>query len=284
MAAMDSEDPPPPLVVLEPAPQTAAVIFASPHSGAHYPPEFLVASRLTPHTLRRSEDFCVDRLFSAAPSRGAPLISATFPRAYCDPNREPWELDPSMFEDPLPAWVTTSSVRIGAGLGTIPRIVASGEAIYDHKLRFAEAEARIRLCWEPYHQALRELLDRTRANFGRCLLVDCHSMPSMTGGATPDIVLGDAHGTSCAGIITRQTEEFLRLRGYSLRRNDPYAGGFVTRHYGRPRDQVHGLQIEIARRLYMDEHRMEPHGGFRSLQRDLSDLVTYMTSDGFLPS
>ena len=267
-----------PVVVQRPLTQTAPVIFASPHSGRHYPADFLAAARLDPLNLRRSEDCFVDDLFAAAPGHGAPLLTATFPRAFCDANREAWELDPTMFADPLPAWVNTTSSRVGAGLGTIARVVASGEAIYRGKLPFAEAERRVNDYWQPFHDTLLAMIDGTRAVFGGCLLVDCHSMPSQghgtRAGARPaDFVLGDAHGTSCDGRATRFVERALHDLGYTVRRNDPYAGGFITRHYGRPRQNVHALQIEISRDLYMDEARIEPLERFASIQHDLTMLI-----------
>ena len=184
----------PPYVIASPVVQTAPLVFASPHSGRNYLPEFLESARLDAMALRRSEDSFVDELFGAAPRHGAPLLAATFPRAYCDPNREMWELDPAMFDDDLPAWVNTTSARVGAGLGTIARVVASGESIYRRKLRFIDAERRVLGCWAPYHDALGQLLAATRARFGGCVLIDCHSMPahgaaSGRGGA-PDFVLG----------------------------------------------------------------------------------------------
>ena len=245
-----------PVMVLRPARQTVPVIFASPHSGRAYPSDFLAAARLDPLNLRRSEDGFVDELFSAAPDCGAPLLAATFPRAFCDANREPWELDPAMFADPLPSWVNTTSARVGAGLGTIARIVASGETIYRGKLSFAEAERRVRLFWRPFHETLEALIAGTRAMFGGCLLVDCHSMPSHGGARTAgkaDFVLGDAHGTTCNPLLTSFIEQKLTALGYIVRRNDPYAGGYITRHYGRPREHVNVVQLEIARELYMDE-------------------------------
>ena len=263
-----------PIALVQPARQTAPVVLASPHSGRDYPPEFVASARLDPTALRRSEDGFVDQLFASGPGQGVPLLAATFPRAFCDPNREAWELDPAMFEGALPSWVNTTSPRVGAGLGTIARVVASGEAIYRRKLRFDEAEERIRACWQPYHDALTGLIAATRREFGACLLVDCHSMPG--GGspaAGPDFVLGDAHGTACAPAVTRLVEATLGSMGYDVRRNDPYAGGYVTRHYGRPREGVHALQIEIARGLYMDETRMEKLPRFAAVQADLSALV-----------
>ena len=269
-----------------PAKPLSPVIFASPHSGRDYPAAFIAAARLDPLALRRSEDSFVDELFGAAPELGAPLLVANFPRAYCDANREPWELDPGMFDAPLPDWVNSASPRVGAGLGTIARVVANGEGIYRRKLPFAEAEARIRLCWQPYHAALAALIAETRQQFGHCLLIDCHSMPTHPGhhGTPPDMVLGDAHGTTCAPKATRLIESTLIGFGYRVQRNDPYAGGYITRHYGRPREGVHVLQLEVARPLYMDEARIEPHIGMPRLRSDLGRLIgaLVVTQWGFL--
>jgi N-formylglutamate deformylase len=263
---------------MRPARQTMPLVFASPHSGTNYSADFLAGARLDPLALRRSEDSFVDELFAAAPAHGAPLLTATFPRVFCDANREPWELDPGMFDGPLPAWVNSASPRVGAGLGTIARVVATGEPVYRGKLPFAEAEARVRDCWQPYHAALAALIEETRARFGCCLLVDCHSMPTHPahGAAPADMVLGDAHGTSCAPRATRLVEEALTTLGYRVRRNDPYAGGYVTRHYGAPREGIHALQVEIARRLYMDEARVQRAPGLAGLQRDLGHLMTVL--------
>jgi N-formylglutamate amidohydrolase len=267
--------PTPGVRLLRPARAAGPVIFASPHSGRDYPAEFVAAARLDATALRRSEDSFVDELFAAAPELGAPLLLADFPRAYCDANREPWELDPGMFDAPLPNWVNSASPRVGAGLGTIARVVASGEPIYRHKLPFAEAEARIRQCWQPYHAALASLIAETRDAFGCCLLIDCHSMPSHPAQRDhgPAMVLGDAHGTSCAPRAVRVVETILGGLGYAVQRNDPYAGGYVTRHYGRPREGVHALQIEIARHLYMDEALIAPNAGMARLKADIGRLV-----------
>jgi N-formylglutamate amidohydrolase len=270
--------PPDPVVVRRPSQQTVPIVFASPHSGRCYPDELLAASRLDALSLRRSEDSFVDELFAAAPDHGAPLVAATFPRAWCDVNRESWELDQAMFADRLPGWVNTTSARVGAGLGTIARVVASGEAIYRGKLSFADAEQRIRTCWQPFHDALEGLVAGTQAAFGGCLLVDCHSMPthghvSRSGMKAADFVLGDAHGTACSSMVTRLVEELLVAQGFSVRRNDPYAGGYITRHYGRPREGVQALQIEIARDLYMDEARIERLAGFAAVQSAVTRLV-----------
>lgn len=274
---MDHPLPTHPYIITAPRLQTTPVVFASPHSGRLYQPDFLASARLDALGLRRSEDCFVDELFAGVVDQGAPLLAATFPRAFCDPNREAWELDPAMFDGPLPGWVNTTSARVGAGLGTIARIVASGESIYRGKLRFAEAEGRIQACWMPYHEALAAMLGATAARFGACLLVDCHSMPHQPRTGAPDFVLGDAHGTSCAPAITRFVEASLTQMGFAVRRNDPYAGGYVTRHYGRPRDGTHALQIEISRGLYMDETRLERLDRFSMVQTQLLQVTAALT-------
>ena len=264
----------PPFLIAHSQAHSIPLVVASPHSGRRYAPDFLQSARLTPLDLRRSEDSFVEELFSGAVEHGAPLLSAQFPRAYCDPNREAWELDPGMFADALPDWVNTTSPRVGAGLGTIARVVTSGEAIYRGKLRFAEAEFRVQHCWQPYHDALAGLIAEARSRFGCCLLIDCHSMPAGAGRfGGPDFVLGDAHGTACMPQVTALVEQALAGFGFDVRRNDPYAGGYVTRHYGRPRDGVHALQIEVARRLYMDEATLQRSAGFEPLREKIDALL-----------
>ncbi|WP_431305792.1 N-formylglutamate amidohydrolase [Sediminicoccus sp. BL-A-41-H5] len=258
-----------------PVHHVAPLVFVSAHSGRDYPEEFLAAARLDATALRKSEDAFVEELFAAAPALGAPLLAARFPRAWCDANREAWELDPGMFDEPLPDWVNSASPRVGAGLGTIARVVANGEAIYRRRLSFQEAERRVRLSWEPFHATLAALVAETRERFGTCLLVDCHSMPSgvASNGEAPEFVLGDAHGSACAPRATRAIEALLQARGRRVRRNDPYAGGYITRHYGRPRENIHAIQIEMARHLYMDEARVERAPGFAGFQAEISALV-----------
>ncbi len=259
---------------------TLPLVLASPHSGADYPDEFLASSRLDPLTLRRSEDSFVDEIFAAAPELGAPLVAARFPRAYLDVNREPWELDPTMFADALPNYINIRSPRVRMGLGTIARVVASGEEIYARKLRFAEARTRVETLYHPYHQALRKLVLDTEAAFGGCLLIDCHSMPSAAseaGGQGPaDIVLGDCHGTACAPEIIEAARSFLMRRSFAVALNTPYAGGFTTVHYGNPRRNRHALQIEINRALYMDERRVRRKPELALLAAEMKALIVHL--------
>jgi N-formylglutamate amidohydrolase len=268
------------LELREPAVRTLPLVLASPHSGSEYPADFIAASRLDPLSLRRSEDSFVDELFAAAPGLGAPLLAARFPRAYLDVNREAWELDPGMFCDTLPRFVNAASPRVRMGLGTIARIVASGEEIYARKLSFAEARGRIDTLYQPYHATLRRLVEETRTVFGGYLLVDCHSMPSAAGIAcgsvNADIVLGDCHGVACASRILETARRFLVERGFAVAINAPYAGGFTTDHYGRPFLGRHALQIEINRGLYMDERRFCRKPAFDRLAAELTSLVRHL--------
>ena len=256
------------------------MVFASPHSGNVYPASFQAASRLDPVRLRGSEDAFIDEIFAAAPRLGAPLLSALFPRAFLDPNREPFELDPDMFDGPLPDYVNTDSPRVRAGLGTVARVVTNGEEIYQGPIPFGEVRARIEHLYEPYHRALSDLITDARERFGTCLLVDCHSMPSVGGPMDQDqglgrvdMVLGDCHGTACSAEVIRRVETTLKNLGYVVTRNTPYAGGYTTRHYGRPKENVHAIQIEINRRLYMDETRMERAPDMGRLTGHISELI-----------
>ena len=265
----------PAFFLLRPARQTAPVVLTSPHSGRCYTADFLAASRLDPLALRRSEDSFVEEIHGAAPALGAPLLAANFPRAWCDVNREPWELDPAMFADPLPDYVNATSPRVAAGLGTVPRVVGSGEVIYGDKLRFAEARTRIATCWQPFHDALRGLIEETLARFGCCLVLDCHSMPSSAsrGLFRPGMILGDGHGTSCTPAVTAFMQRELGRLGFQTRRNDPYAGGYITRHYGRPREGVQVVQLELGRELYMDEANFRKSNNFNALHRHMTQFL-----------
>lgn len=252
------------------------LIFASPHSGRVYPLEMMAASALDSDEIRRSEDAFVDELITGAAAYGAAVLTNRFARAYVDVNREPYELDQGMFEDELPAFAIARSARVAAGLGAIARIVADGQEIYTRKLTFAEARARIEAVHTPYHAALTKLIHDAKATHGRAIVIDWHSMPSAAGrsGLTKgaDFVLGDRFGQACAAPVVELVERTLRGCGYRVARNNPYAGGFTTEHYGRPGNGVHALQIEIDRALYLDEATLAANSGFERLKSDLDRL------------
>ncbi|CDZ48616.1 N-formylglutamate amidohydrolase [Neorhizobium galegae] len=266
--------------VREPATQTIPFVFNSPHSGSFYPPAFLAESDLDSLAIRRSADHYVDELFADAPELGAPLLLAHFPRAYLDVNREPYELDPRMFDGPLPPFVNIGSMRVAGGLGTIPRIVAENMEIYRRRLPVNEAMSRIETIYKPYHACLRKLIARTHARFGLAILIDCHSMPGnirLSGSdVRPDFIIGDRYGTSASAELSRAAMQFLDGMGFSAVRNKPYAGGFITEHYGRPVRGLHALQIEINRALYVDEMTLARRPEFPMVAAALSTFMRQM--------
>jgi N-formylglutamate amidohydrolase len=276
----------PPFIVVRPPQLRVPLIFNSPHSGRVYPSAFLAASRLDSLTLRRSEDAYVEELFAAVAEIGAPLLYAHFPRAYLDVNREPYELDPALFRDGLPHYANTQSVRVVGGLGTIARIVSESDEIYREPLLVGAALERINRLYAPYHDTLRALLTESQREFGLAVLIDCHSMPSHPiteqGGGRPDFVLGDRFGTSCSPELTRLAASQLKALGYVVALNKPYAGGYITEHYGRPQKGRHALQIEINRALYMDETNFEKSEGFERLRSDLLTMVQALAA--YVPS
>lgn len=291
----------PPFDVLEPAALGCPLVFSSPHSGDVYPRRFLDRTRLTSAQLRRSEDAFVDILFGGVCGLGAPLIRARFPRSYLDLNREPYELDPRMFDGRVPVFANTRSMRVAGGLGTIPRVIGQGQEIYAARLPVEEATGRIEKLYKPYHARLHGLVARAQQNFGVAVLVDCHSMPSgpspagaipagplfagqaRSAGATEakpkaDFVIGDRHGTSCATVLVDIVEAKLRDLGYVVHRNKPYAGGFITEHYGNPAANCHAMQIEVSRALYMDEQNVSRSARFGEIRAALTEVAAALVA------
>jgi N-formylglutamate amidohydrolase len=271
-----------PFEAIEPARCRAPLLFNSPHSGCVYPRDFLAASRLDLATLRRSEDSFVDELIGGVVARGYPLVRAHFPRCYVDVNREPYELDPRMFEGRLPSFANTRSMRVAGGLGTLARVVGDAQEIYDQRIAVSEALRRIDDLYKPYHRLLRRLFMRLHRDFGAAMLIDCHSMPSATGSRDErprsDFVLGDRYGTSCMPIVVETIEAALRGFGYGVSRNKPYAGGFITEHYGNPAAGLHAIQLEVNRALYMDERRYEQAPTFALVAGEFEILADRLAS------
>ena len=276
-----TEGPAAPYRLTLPAARATAVVFASPHSGRAYPPAFLARAALDARAIRSSEDAFVDELFAAAPLCGAPLLAAEAPRAYVDVNRAADELDPALIEGVRRAG---HNPRVSSGLGVIPRVVAGGRAIHRGRLTLAEAQARIRGHWEPYHDALRRLMEESRSAFGEAILIDCHSMPheAVDGGRAgrPDVVLGDRFGAAAApGLVERVETAFARA-GLKVARNAPFAGAYVAQAYGRPRQGSHAIQVEIDRALYMDEARIERRPDFDAFRGVISSVVSEICALG----
>lgn len=267
-----------PLSLAVPSGPGAPIVFASPHSGNLYPRNMVDALCVPLIDVRRTEDAFVDELFASAPRHGAVLLSARYARSVVDLNRDPHELDAAMFFDGPPRPCALPTPRVEAGLGCLPRVGAKGEAIYARLLYRAEGEQRLAGVHDVYHGRLSTLLDDLRGEHGHALLVDCHSMPSQQPGRRnlTDIVLGDRFGSSCDPRLMSRLERVFRNHGLTVARNAPYAGGYTTRRYGRPKRGVHAVQIEVNRGLYMDEQQVTRSGGFARLRPVMDAVVQEM--------
>jgi N-formylglutamate amidohydrolase len=267
--------------VIQHGPAAAAVplVLDSPHSGRDFPADFDAA--VSEFDLREGEDCFVDELYLPATELGVPLLAALFPRTYLDPNRHHGDIDLELIEGGH--WphehVPSGKSRIGKAL--VWRTLDDGRSIYSRKLRVAEVVARIERCHAPYHARLRALLDETHRRFGAVYHVNCHSMPAVGGKQgeggegvpRADFVLGDRDGTSCDPAFTEFVRATLAARGYQVAVNDPYKGVELVRAYSNPAAGRHSLQVEINKRLYMDEASRTKHEGFARLQADLTRLV-----------
>jgi N-formylglutamate deformylase len=261
---------------------TTPLVLDSPHSGVNYPEDFGHACE--PGALRQAEDTHVEKLYDFAPALGVAWVEALFPRSYLDVNRNTTELDVSLLDAPWPDPVETDAkalakVRLGKGL--VWRITDDGLPIYERRLSVDEVRSRIQRCWRPYHEAVRTAIDKAHARHGYSIHLNCHSMPAVAGAYATDFpglvhadfVIGDREGTSASPALSRRVCEHLRERGYSVEYNHPYKGVELVRRYGDPSHDRHSIQVEINRRLYMDEATLELHEGFDKLKRDLRTMV-----------
>jgi len=265
------------LVREDPPGAALPVLFDSPHSGTRYPPEFRFACPFG--LLRQAEDTFVDELFAAAPASGATLLMALFPRSFIDANRADDDIDPLLLDAPWPGPADPSD-KSALGMGLVRRLARQGVPIYDRRLAPAEIADRIERYHRPYHAQMADILDALHGRFGVVWHVNCHSMPS-TGaagpgtdpGARPDFVLGDRDGTTCEPGFTRLVARALESQGYRVALNHPYKGVELVRRYSNPARGRHSLQLEINRRLYLNEETLEKHSGFEQLRRALTRLI-----------
>ncbi|GLQ21202.1 N-formylglutamate amidohydrolase [Algimonas porphyrae] len=248
----------------------APILFASPHSGSIYPQAFRERALLGKAQLRRNEDMFVDRLIAAAVPAGAPRLCAHFPRCYVDVNRAPDDLPQSWSDRPI-----DPSARAQAGIGVVPTHIGDRAPIYRRIPSRADVEARIAALYHPYHAALQALIGQSCARFGQALLIDCHSMPGFApmGSRRPDIVLGDRFGRACHADTLLQVRQVLQDAGFSVAVNYPYAGGYVTDHYGRPDSGIETLQIEINRDLYLNPVTLAPKRSYDDLAGRMAQVV-----------
>jgi N-formylglutamate amidohydrolase len=268
-------------MLLHIGPPAAAVplVLDSPHSGREFPADFDAA--VSEFDLREGEDCFVDELYAPATELGVPLLAARFPRTYLDPNRHHGDIDLELIEGG--SWpheyLPSGKARIGKAL--VWRTLDDGRAIYARRLRVDEVLARIERCHAPYHARLRALLDETHRRFGAVYHLNCHSMPAVggkmgeggEGRPRAEFVLGDRDGTTCDPAFTEVVRATLVSMGYAVAVNDPYKGVELVRAYSDPAACRHSLQVEINKKLYMDEATRGKHAGFDRLQADLTRLV-----------
>jgi N-formylglutamate deformylase len=261
---------------------STALLLDSPHSGVDYPEDF--GHACDPRILRQAEDTHVEKLYDFAAELGAAWVEALFPRSYLDVNRNITEVDIGLFDEPWPDPVETdpaalAKVRLGKGL--VWRITDEGLPIYERQLAVQEVRSRIERCWQPYHEAVGAAIAAAHVRHGYSIHLNCHSMPGIAsrystdfpGLVHADFVIGDREGTTAAPELSRKVCQFIESRGYSVAYNHPYKGVELVRRHGDPRRHRHSLQIEINRKLYMNEETLELHEGYEPLKRDLRLLV-----------
>ncbi|MFT8953815.1 MAG: N-formylglutamate amidohydrolase [Gluconobacter sp.] len=270
---MTDPSPYPAVIIQKPQKTAIPLVVSSPHSGQKYFQDFLESSRLSLWELQQTEDRFVDQLFECVPSIGGTLLTTEFPRIWCDVNRDCRELDSGMFKPSLSATGLLQTSKVRAGFGVIPRCATQGRPIYTHCLPLDEVQRRLVASWVPYHQALQNLLYEMQKQFGSVILLEAHSMPRLHQAKSCDMVLGDLHGKSCSPALTEYVEQYFSGRGYAVRRNVPYAGGYITRHYGQPSEGIHALQLEICRSRYLNPATLQPSRGFEQVKNDIDDLV-----------
>lgn len=253
--------------------KASALVFASPHSGDRYPDDMGAAPDLALFSLKSAEDALVGRLIAEGPRQGATLIEGRVGRAYVDLNRDPGELDPALI-DGLDGPV---GAKTAAGFGVVPRLAGDGTPLYARRLALAEAQGRIDTVHGPYHQALGELMEVTRATHGRAVLVDWHSMPARAVGA--EVVLGDRYGSACSARLSRRLRELFEELGWRVAQNHPYAGGWSTQRWGRPDEGYEAIQIELSRRLYLDEATLKPAANYVTTQKALSRVIATLCAE-----
>lgn len=254
------------------------LVLDSPHSGNHYPDDF--GSQATLEQLRQAEDAFVDELYGAAPRLGATLVAARFPRVYIDPNRSVLDIDASLLASAWPG-PAVASRKTELGIGLIWRLLDTGEPIYNRKLSVEEVARRITRYHQPYQKAVKDALDETYAHFGAVWHINCHSMPAVStavaaegpGIPRPDFVLGDRDGTTCDADFTHFVRDALVDMGFGVKINDPYKGVELVRAFSEPGSGRHSLQIEVNRRLYMDERSREKSANFEALAQSISSLL-----------
>lgn len=268
-----------PYSVFQPESNQNGVVFNSPHSGTYLPEDFLKQISIDPAILHYSSDMLVDQLISETPLFGATNFINHFARIYVDTNRSAREIDSDMFQDSKHNINFKKTSKVGRGFGIFSRNAYNGQKIYQDKLPFSEIDHRLKQVYNPVHKALTNLLNQLHKKFGFYIMLDCHSMPSyefidprLSNTKQPDLIIGNCYDSSCHALLSQHVANYFKNHGLRVDFNVPYAGGYNTRHYGRPEDNRNTLQLEFSRALYMDENSLKSHEGFSALQILLTGL------------
>jgi len=275
----EKETAPPAFTLVMPKHLSAGILFTSPHSGRFVPNEIRANTNLDDFALRTYEDSYVDKIIETIPQHGLPTIAGNYSRVFIDLNR-----DPNILDSKVVAEVTTPGEceYTSAGHGLIARHISQGKEIYVSKLSLEAAKARIELVHKPYHNEIAKQLKSMKSRYGQAWLFDIHSMPnSSLRGEHVDIVLGDRFGSSCMADITICAKQHFEKFGFKVMVNRPFAGGFSTRIYGKPMERLHALQIEVNRKLYMNEHSLVINNGFATIQSIFHEFAATMRDHYF---
>ena len=257
------------------------VIISVPHAGRAYFSAIAAQTRLTREQLVPLEDRFADMLAAPAFAAGFSGIIAHTPRCWIDLNRGEREYDPAMLRDRQPTHPIMSS-KVRGGLGLIPRRIASGGDIWRQPITSDDFNRRLNVHYRPYHTALADMLKRTRDCFGIAVLIDLHSMPPITnadGAITPQIVVGDRFNRSSHDRFTGRVLAVARRNQISAAVNHPYAGGHILDHHADPDTNIHGVQIEIDRSLYLEADRLTPNFGLARMQRIVGEIALALADE-----
>lgn len=259
-------------------PPASPVVLSVPHAGRDYPLPLRAAAAVPTEAMRPLEDRHVDAVAIAA-RRHETLFVQQRARAWIDLNRAEEERDPLIDEGARPIATGAISAKLRSGLGLVPRRAAPGVAIWCRRLGDDEVARRIVEDHRPYHAALGEALAAARTRFGAALLIDLHSMPRLPGATAAQIVLGDRFGQSAVARLSHRLETAARAAGLRVAMNAPYSGGFVLARHARPRDDIHAIQIEVDRSLYLDAALDRPGPGLAQTAAILRAMIDAAVDD-----
>jgi N-formylglutamate amidohydrolase len=257
--------------------QVGPIVISVPHGGRDYA-DFIQKLRVPLSATRALEDRYADRLVDVAVAEGIPTIVAHAPRLAIDLNRAPEDIDPAMIRGQIGGG-TPLSAKARSGLGLIPARLAGTGSLWRTPFDAAEVSARLSTIHEPYHVALGDMIASAQRCCGTAILLDLHSMPPIGPVDAPDVVIGDRFGRTASAHITETAAASLSGHGLRVACNAPYAGGYIVTRHANPAANIHALQIEFDRRLYLDATLDNLGPGLSPLQNVVRVLVNALTEE-----